>query len=233
MDRGSGMVLTKQQVARMIDISAVKAESNRDDVKAVVGAALEHQFIGVFALPSLTPFAKELLGSNATILLGGVVGFPSGGSTTRCKVNEARELLEMGCQELDMVVNIGKLRSGLYPEVGDDIQKVVDVSGTTPVKAILEVALLNQEQIQTGAKIIQDSGAAFVKTGTGWNGATSFDHIRMIKEVVGDSIPVKVAGGVRTLDTLVQMYNMGVSRFGAGHKSALEIIDEFTRVDDQ
>jgi deoxyribose-phosphate aldolase len=97
------------------------------------------------------------------------------------------------------------------------------------VKVILEVEVLTDSEIQDGAKIIRDSGAKFVKTGTGWLGATSIEHIRLIKEAVGESIQLKVAGGVRHLDVLLKMHDLGVSRFGIGNKSAINIMEEFAR----
>jgi deoxyribose-phosphate aldolase len=223
------MNISKDQVARMIDISAVKAESTVADVEAIVRAAKKHHFICVFTLPSLTPYAKKFLAGETGIYLGGTVGFPSGASTTASKAYEAEELLSVGCNELDMAMNIGKLKSNLYRDVEADIKKVVEVAGIIPVKVILEVSLLTDTEIQDGAKIIRECGAQYVKTGTGWGGATSLDHIRLIKKAVGESIKLKVAGGVRDLDLLLKMYEMGVSRFGIGQKAAINIMDEFVR----
>jgi deoxyribose-phosphate aldolase len=223
------MNLSQKQLAQMVDISAVRADSSQAEIQAIVEAAKEHCFICVFTLPCFASYAHDLLAGSAGIDLGSTVGFPSGSSTTSAKVFEARELARMGCDELDMVINIGKLKSGLYLEVADDIRKVVETGGSIPVKVILEVSLLKDSEIQDAAKIVRDSGAQFVKTGTGWFGPTTFEHINLIKNAVGDTVKLKVAGGVRSLDVLLQMYEMGVSRFGIGHKSALSIMDEYAR----
>jgi deoxyribose-phosphate aldolase len=223
------MNLSKEQLAGMIDISAVKAESTANEVEMIVMAAKEHQFVAVFTLPTFTAFAKELLAGEKGILLGGTVGFPSRASTTPSKAFEADELLQMGCDELDMVINIGKLKSKMYNDVSTDIKQIVEVAAGHPVKVILEVALLTDSEICEGAHIIRDSGAQFVKTGTGWSGATSFEHIQAIKKSVGDSIKLKVAGGVRNLDQMLHMHEIGVSRFGIGHRAANSIIEEFIR----
>jgi deoxyribose-phosphate aldolase len=225
------MNLTAEQVARMIDISAVKADSSMDEVRSIVDAAKKYRFICVFTLPSLTPYAKECLGAEKGIDLGGTVGFPSGASTTASKEFEAAELLRMGCNELDMVINIGKLKSKLYTDVAADIKKVIAVAGGIPVKVILEVCLLSETEIQDGARLIRDCGAQFVKTGTGWLGPTSFEHIALIKKAVGDSIQLKVAGGVRNLDVLLKMTEMGASRFGIGNLAAIKIMEDFTKSD--
>lgn len=221
------MDLSREKMVRMIDISAVKADSSVDEVEAIVKAAKEFHFICVFTLPSLTPYAKTFLGGDKDILLGGTVGFPSGASSTTVKAFEAQELLDLGCNEIDMVINIGKLKSNLYQEVSVDIKKIVEVVGSVPLKVILEVSLLKDSEICDGAKLIRDSGAKFIKTGTGWNGATTFDHIKSIRKAVGDSIELKVAGGIRNLDVLLSMSKMGVSRFGIGYRSAINIMQEY------
>jgi len=221
------MNLTEEQVARMIDISAVKGDSSVDEVLSIVNAAKKYRFICVFTLPSLTQYAKDYLAGEPGIGLGGTVGFPSGSSTTATKEFEAAELLRMGCTELDMVINVGKLKSNLYTDVAADIKQIVAVARNVPVKVILEVCLLSDSEIQDGAKLIRDCGAQFVKTGTGWLGPTTFEHITLIKKAVGDSIQLKVAGGVRNLDVLLKMTEMGVSRFGIGNLAAIKIMEEF------
>lgn len=223
------MNLSKEQLAQMIDISAVKADSTKSEVELIVKAAKEHRFIAVFAMPSFTQYAKELLAGETGIKIGGTVGFPSGATTSSSKKFEARELIEIGCNELDMVINIGKLKSKMYENVKTDIEGVVEVAMGLPVKVILEVTLLTDDEITAGAKIIRDSGARFIKTGTGWSGLTTPDHIQVIKKAIGDSIDIKVAGGVRKLDTMMIFNEMGVSRFGLGYKAALDMMSECVR----
>jgi deoxyribose-phosphate aldolase len=223
------MVLCKEQLAGMIDISAVKADSNCNEVDAIVEAAVKHKFIAVFTLPSFSRYAKTLLGEKSGIRLGGTVGFPSGSSTISTKAFEANELLQIGCDELDMVINIGKLKSGLFQDVTEEIKNIVAIAQKVPVKVILEVSLLNDHEIDVGSKIICDSGAQFIKTGTGWSGATTLEHIAAIKKSVGESINIKVAGGVRELDVLLKIHEMGVSRFGLGYKAAIDIIEEYSK----
>lgn len=223
------MSLSKEQLAQMIDISAVKADSTRLEVESIITAAKEHRLKAVFPMPSFTKYAKSLLAGESGILLGGTVGFPSGATTTASKVFEAEELIRSGCDELDMVINIGKLKSNMHQDVTEDISEVVAIASNIPVKVILEVSLLTEEEIVTGAKIVRDSGARFIKTGTGWNGPTTMEQIRLIKNAVGNSIDIKVAGGVRNLETLLKIHELGVARFGLGHKAAVDVIDEFLR----
>jgi deoxyribose-phosphate aldolase len=224
------MDLSEKELASMIDISAVRADSTMEEVRQIVHLARKYRFLAVFTLPSMSSYAKELLAKEKGILLGGTVGFPSGGSTTPAKAFEAQELIDAGCDELDMVINIGKLKSALYDDVAEDIGQIVSLASPLPVKVILEVSLLTQDEICEGAKIVRDSGARFIKTGTGWGGPTTFDHIRAIKNAVNDDIALKVAGGVRNLDVLLKMWEMGVSRFGVGYRSAMNIIETFNQL---
>jgi deoxyribose-phosphate aldolase len=221
------MDLTLDQVARMIDLSAVRPDTTEADVRAMVELAKKYRCLCVTTLPSYTPLVKELLVEEPTIRVSGNVAFPSGGATLAIKVAEARELLRMGCDELDMVINIGLLRSGRYELVVDDIRGVVDVADQAPVKVILECHYLLDDEIRKGCELCIEAGAAFVKTGTGWapTGAT-LENILLIKSCVGDAIGIKAAGGIRSLQTLKEMYCLGARRFGIGFGSAQSILAE-------
>ncbi len=219
-------MLSPKEVAKMVDISAVRADSTIQDVKDIAEGAKKYGFICAFAMPSLTEFLKGELKGFKDICLGGVVGFPSGSEMTTVKTYQARELCAIGCHEIDMVINIGKLKSGLYEDVLNDIRAVKAEITPVPLKVIIEVTLLTNQEIVKASQLVSNAGADFVKTGTGWAGATTLDHVRLIKNTVGDTIKLKVAGGIRDLDTLIEMYRLGVSRFGIGHKSALHIMEE-------
>lgn len=218
--------LTSHEIARLIDISAVRAESTLQEVNDIIAGAIQYNFICVFSMPGMLPEVIGQLKAYPQIGIGGIVGFPSGGETTNSKVFQANELKAMGCTEIDMVLNIGKLKSGLTEEVKEDIRQVKAAVSPLPLKVIMEVVHLTDEEICRASSLILESGADFIKTGTGWAGATTLHHIRLIKQTVGDAIPLKVAGGVRSLDTLLEMYQLGVSRFGIGYQAALRIMEE-------
>ena len=213
-------------IARMIDLSAVQPDCSEADVRAVAAMCRKHNFICAFALPSFTPLLVELLKDRPDIHIGGTVGFPGGGTTTRSKVAEARELLEMGCNEIDMVINIGWVKSGKWADVAADIRAVVAAAGQTPVKVILECHYLTTEEIRQACEACATSGVAFVKTGTGWapTGAT-LENVALMKQTVGNRCQVKAAGGVRDLATLMAMVERGVTRFGIGVKTAKTIFE--------
>ena len=211
--------MTIKEIASMIDISAVRAESTWNEIEDILQATRKYPFICIFSMPSMLdrifPYRKEI----PNLRIGGIVGFPSGGETLETKLFEAKQLKEKGCDEIDMVLNIGKLKSGFLEEVKAEIEQIKAVVSPLPLKVIMEVVLLTDEEIAMAARIIRDAGASFAKTGTE-------HHIEVIKAAVGDTIPLKVAGGVRSLDTLLKMRDMGVSRFGIGYKSALHIMQE-------
>ena len=221
--------LKLDELVRLIDISAVQSDSTLEEVEKVIESAKKYNFICVFVMPSMLPFAfKELKGYD-NVGIGGIVGFPSGAETTDMKVYQAEQYKKYGCNEVDMVMNIGKLKSGLYDEVLEDIKRVKETVAPLPLKVIIEVALLEDEEIVKASEIVLQGGADFLKTGTGWKGATTMEHVRLIKSVIGDKIKLKVAGGVRSLETLEEMHDAGVCRFGIGYKSALKIIDECSK----
>ena len=221
------MEWTVREIARMIDLSAVRADSGEMEVRALADMAKEYQCICASTLPSFTPMLKELLADESQIHVGGNVGFPSGGATRGMKIVEARELVQMGCDELDMVINIGMLRSGRYQTVLDDIKGVVKVADGAPVKVILECHYLSDDEIHRACELCVEAGASFVKTGTGWTptGAT-LENITLIKSCVGDAIAIKASGGIRGLETIKEMYRRGARRFGIGLKPAPVIFEQ-------
>ena len=222
------MRLTSYDISRMIDISAVQADSTQKDIKAMIACAKKYDCIAVFTLPSQASFAKGLLNNHTKINLGGVVGFPDGGHTTFIKTIETKELVyNIRCDEIDMVMNIGMLRSGQYDYVERDISEVVKAANGKMVKVILECHYLTESEIKKGCELSLKAGAAFVKSGTGWaaTGATK-ENISLMKACVGDKAQVKAAGGVRDLDTLISLYKCGARRFGIGTDSAITILEQ-------
>ncbi|MCI2049929.1 MAG: deoxyribose-phosphate aldolase [Lachnospiraceae bacterium] len=226
MDNTMLNTFTPQSIAKMIDVSAVRADSTLNEVGKVAEAAKKYSFICAFALPCFTGELVGLLKDRDDIMTGGVVGFPSGADTTEIKVAEARQLLSLGVNEIDMVINIGALKSGKYDRVRDDIKAVVDVCGV-PVKSILEIAYLTDDEIRIASRLAVEAGVAFVKTGTGWaDKPTTVGTIRIIKSEIGDAARIKAAGGVRELSVLLEMAEAGCSRFGIGLNSAVKIMEE-------
>lgn len=216
-----------KQLPRMIDLSCVKADTTRADICSMVDMAKRHRFVCCFAMPCYTSFLIEQLREEADIMVGGAVGFPSGADLTDTKVETAKALCRMGCDEIDMVINISALKSRDFDLVKDDICRVRDTTADRTLKVILEVAYLSDDEIKQAAQIAVECGADYVKTGTGWAGKpTTVRHIQLLRSVVGTSAKIKAAGGVHTLDTMLKMADEGCSRFGIGVNSAAAILKE-------
>jgi len=213
-------------LARLIDVSCVKTDVTTAQIDAMVLAAKKHQFICAFAMPCYTEYLVSRLLSEEAVQVGGVVGFPSGADTTAMKAAQAKELLSFGCKELDMVINVGALKSGDDRTVYHDIRTVVETARGVPVKSILEVAYLTDSEIERACEIAVTAGVSFIKTGTGWAGKpTTTGTVSLIKKAVGDKVKIKAAGGIRDLSTLIQLHDAGCDRFGIGVSAAIEIME--------
>jgi deoxyribose-phosphate aldolase len=221
------MKLTADEIARMIDFSAVSGGVGETEIEELAREARKRRYGGIMVLPCHVEKISALLAGDSEYVIGTVIGFPSGANTTNVKVYEARLAVEQGCGELDMVVNVGALRCGNYGFAKDDIRAVVGAADGRAVKVILEVHYLSADQIKRGCEICIAAGAQFVKTATGWapTGAT-VENVAQIKSFVGDAVRIKAAGGIRSLDTLVKMYQAGAMRFGIGAQGALKIMQE-------
>ncbi|MPW24663.1 deoxyribose-phosphate aldolase [Alkalibaculum sp. M08DMB] len=216
-----------KQIGRMIDVSAVRTDVTLSEIDQLVEVAKKYNCICTFAMPCFTKYLVDKLIDSPNTMVGGVVGFPSGADTSSIKVLTAKEMIATGCKELDMVINVGALKSGKFNIVKDDIKAVVDAAEGIPVKSILEVGYLTDDEIAKGSEIAVEAGVTFVKTGTGWAPKpTTVETIKLIKSVIGDSTQIKAAGGVRDLDTLLKMIDAGCSRFGIGIRSAITIFQE-------
>jgi deoxyribose-phosphate aldolase len=216
---------TYKQVAKTIDHSLLKPEMTRNEVKEGCEIAKKYDVASVCCKPSDVKFCADLL-KGTDVLVGTVVGFPHGSSTTSTKVFETEQAVKDGATEIDMVLNIGLLKSGLNAEVQADIAAVVKAAGGHTVKVILENAYLTDAEKVTGCKLSEAAGAHYVKTSTGYapTGATLAD-IKLMKESVSPTVKVKSAGGVRTLDSLLEYMDAGVTRSGASATGAM--LDEY------
>ena len=217
--------MTAQEIAKMMDVSAVRADSTLEEIRLSAELAKRYGCVAVFALPSHTPFLiGQLAGS--TVFAGGTVGFPGGGETTAVKAATAAELVRMGCGEIDMVNNIAWLMAGKRDLYIRDVREVVEAAEGRPVKVILECHWLSEDEIARACGWSVEAGAAWVKTGTGWapTGAT-LENVTLMKQTVGERCGVKAAGGVRDLETLLAMHARGVRRFGIGVRTAQAILE--------
>jgi deoxyribose-phosphate aldolase len=218
---------SKQKIAKTIDHSLLKPEMTRDEVRQGCEIAKKYDVDSVCCKPSDVAFCAEIL-KGTEVEIGTVVGFPHGSSTTATKVFETKAAIADGATEIDMVLNIGLLKSGMYEEVKSDIKAVVDAAGGKMVKVILENAYLTDDEKVTACKLCEAAGAHYVKTSSGYapTGATVAD-VKLMRASVSPKVKVKSAGGVRTLDALIEMLDAGIERSGATTTSTM--LDEYTQ----
>jgi len=212
----SAETLTRKQVAKTIDHSLLRPELDSETVRAGCELARSYDVASACVRPCDVALAHELL-AGSEVKVSTVIGFPHGSSTSAVKAFEAERAIAEGAEELDMVLNIGWLRSGAVDEVRADIEAVVEVAaGRALVKVILENAYLDEAQKILGCRLSEEAGADFVKTSTGFapSGAT-LEDLRLIRRSVSPGIGVKAAGGIRTLDALIDAMNAGATRVGA------------------
>lgn len=216
--------VTADAVRGLIDHAILKPELTRSDVDAQLDEAAAHRVFSVCVRPSDVAHAVERLHGTG-VGVGTVIGFPHGTTSTAAKVAESLQALADGAFELDMVQNIGAARSGDWERVERDVRAVVDAAGSTVVKVILETAFLTDDEIVAASRAAQSAGAAFVKTSTGFaGGGATAEHIALMRRTVGADTGVKASGGVRGLDTLLEMVEAGASRIGTS--ASARILDE-------
>jgi deoxyribose-phosphate aldolase len=214
-------------IAKMIDISAVRADSADQQIADLISVAHKYNCYLATVLPSQTFLAKTHIPESSSLKLGGNVGFPSGGQTSSIKIKETLELVDLGVAEIDMVMNIAAHISGRYTDVYNEILAIVNAAQNRPVKVILECSYLTDDQIKIGCDLAVKAGAAFIKTGTGWTstGAT-LENISLIHTHVGDAIQIKASGGIRKIETMIDMYRCGARRFGISLKTVSSLFKD-------
>ncbi|HSQ27697.1 MAG TPA: deoxyribose-phosphate aldolase [Anaerolineales bacterium] len=221
--------ITYDQLAKVIDHSLLKPELTDAEVISGCELAAHYHTATVCVKPCHVRLAAEVL-ENSGVLVSTVVGFPHGSNLTAIKLVEAEKALDDGALELDMVLNIGKLRSGDYDYVQDDIQAICSLAHSrgAKVKVILENAYLSDEQKVKACKLCEAAGADWVKTSTGFapSGAT-LEDLRLMRASVSEHVQVKAAGGVRTLDAILEVIDAGCTRVGA--TATAKILDDFSR----
>jgi deoxyribose-phosphate aldolase len=205
----------------MIDHTLLKADATADDIKKLCDEARKFCFASVCVNSTNVARARAYLDGSG-VMVCAVVGFPLGAMAPTAKAFEAREAVRAGADEIDMVINIGALKSRDYALVEEDIRKVVQAAKPARVKVILETGALDQEQKIIGITLSKISGAAFVKTSTGFGpGGATVEDISLMRRLVGDELGVKASGGVRTHEDAEKMKLAGANRIGASASVAI------------
>jgi deoxyribose-phosphate aldolase len=223
----AGPVLTPDQVVKLIDHTVLKPEATEEDIEKLCKEAAQYKFYSVCVNPSWVPKAKQLL-RGTSVKVCAVAGFPLGAQSPQIKALEARRALREGASEIDMVINIGALKSKDDQLVTRDIRGVVEEcrEARAVSKVILETSLLNDEEKVRGCLLSMKAGADFVKTSTGFSkaGATVEDVALMARTVAPKKLGVKASGGIRTYADVVRMVQAGATRVGASN--SVNIVEE-------
>ena len=214
---GIGDILSDKNLARKIDHTLLKPEATTDDIKALCEEARKYDFASVCVNPGYVTLCSDLL-KGTDVKVCTVIGFPLGSTTTETKKYEAEEAIANGAEEIDMVINVGRLKQRDYEYVFHDVNQVVLAAKSHKAicKVILETALLTDEEKIKACIICKQAGADFVKTSTGFSkgGATAGD-VALMKYVVGSSVGVKASGGIRSREDAERMVASGADRIGA------------------
>jgi deoxyribose-phosphate aldolase len=218
-----------KEAARLIDISAVRTQHSLMDIEEVIRIAREYRFINVHTLPSWTKIVSDLLKEDNDIFVGAPVGFPSGGHKTEIKYLEAQNLIADGVDEMDIVMNVGKFKNRDYEYVKNELEQLISLAPENVLtKVILEINCLTDDEMLSACNLVIESGADFIKTGTGWvPGDANVRRIEKIKNITHGKIKLKAAGGIRTREEFDDLISLEVERFGINTNSALEIVRSF------
>ncbi len=199
-------------LANYIDHSLLKPTATPDEVKQICESAFHYNFPAVCVYPSAVSQAAELL-YNKRIQVCTVIGFPTGANTSATKLYEAQEAVEKGATELDVVINLGWVKTGESDKIYREIAQICEETGQT-VKAILETAVLTDSEKKLAGEICMDAGVAYLKTSTGWFGGATVEDVRLLKEITRGQIGIKASGGIRTYEQALALVQAGATRLG-------------------
>ncbi|MBA6156415.1 deoxyribose-phosphate aldolase [Tenacibaculum sp. S7007] len=202
------------KINKYIDHTLLKATATKEQIVKLCAEAKEYNFYAVCVNGGYVELAAKEL-ENSDVKVAAVIGFPLGAMTTEAKVFEAKNCIENGASEIDMVINIGKLLDGENEYVENEIRLIKQTIGESVLKVIFENCYLSKEQIKTASQLAINAGADFVKTSTGFGtGGATFEDVQLMKDVVKKNAQIKAAGGVRDTATAIKYIEMGVTRLG-------------------
>ncbi len=202
-----------KEILSRCDHTLLGVTSTWEEIKVICDDGIKYSTASVCIPPSYVKRAKEYVGERLKICT--VIGFPNGYNTTECKVFETKDAIEKGADEIDMVINIGSLKDGLYDEIRDEIKAIKEACGEHILKVIIETCLLTEEEKLTMCRLVTEAGADYIKTSTGFSksGAT-LEDVQLMKTNVGKNVLVKAAGGISGIDDAAKFIEIGASRLG-------------------
>ena len=215
------MQISPRDLARHLDHTLLRPDATADDIRQLCAEAREHHFWSVCVNPCRVVLASSLL-EDSNVKVTAVIGFPLGATEADAKRFETELAIDLGAQEIDLVVNVGRLREGDDRAVLRELRDVVEAAESIPVKVILETCLLNEEQKRRGCSLAIESGARWVKTSTGFStGGATLEDVRLLREAVGPKFGVKASGGIRDTATALALIAAGANRLGTSASVAI------------
>lgn len=205
------------ELNKYIDHTLLKAFATEEDIRKLCNEAIEYDFASVCVNPCHVKFASQLLGLS-DVKVCTVIGFPLGANSSDVKAFEAKKAIEDGAEEVDMVINVGKAKQGDWDFVRDDIRKVREAAKDKLLKVIVETCYLTDEEIFKACIMAKEAEADFVKTSTGFGtGGATAEHVKLMRDAVGEQMGVKASGGVRTKEDAMKMIDAGATRIGTSN----------------
>jgi deoxyribose-phosphate aldolase len=213
--------MSDPDIASLIDHTLLRSDATPDDIERVCREAMRFGFHSVCVNPFWVRSARDIL-SGSKVKVATVIGFPLGATFTKVKVFEGMEAVVHGCDELDIVMNLGLAKSGRWDDVARDVSDVIMATRTSLHKVIIETGCLNTDEKVKASEVVRDAGAAFIKTSTGFGpGGATVEDIRLIRSVVGNRCNIKASGGIRTLSQVRELVDAGASRIGTSSGVAI------------
>ena len=204
-----------------IDHTILKPTATIADIKNLCKEAIEYAFYAVCVHGCYVALAKEQL-EGSSVKLAAVIGFPLGAMSTKAKIYEAKECINSGADEIDMVINIGQLKSGDSDFVKTEMEQIKEAVGNKVLKVIIETCFLSLDEKREVIKLVLEAGADYIKTSTGFGtGGATLEDVRLMKSMVGDTVKIKASGGVRDKETALEYIKLGVSRIGTSSGIAI------------
>ncbi|MGL6063823.1 MAG: deoxyribose-phosphate aldolase [Fusobacteriaceae bacterium] len=202
------------KINNYIDHTVLKATTTVEDIKKLCREAKEHNFFSVCVNSSYVKISKkELEGTDVKVC--SVIGFPLGAMSKEAKIFEAKECIKQGATEIDMVINVGFMKSGMYKEVEEEIREIKEAIGDNVLKVIIENCYLTETEKKLATEMCVNALADFVKTSTGFGtGGATLEDLQLMKSIVKDKIKIKAAGGVKDLETAIKFIEAGANRLG-------------------
>lgn len=214
--------MTNKEILAMVDHTLLKADATKEDIKRICEEAMENETASICINPGFIEYAVGIMGDKIPVCT--VIGFPLGAMTTAAKVFEAKDAIEKGAQEVDMVINISKAKDADWEYITEEIRQIKEACGEKVLKVIIETCLLTDEEKIALCKCVTDAGADFIKTSTGFSTAgATFHDVELFAKYCEGKCKIKAAGGIRTRDDMEKFIALGAERLGTS--SAIKILN--------